>query len=268
MLGAVIYKLRALNSSQLPIINGRLMHAAFFKLLHEHAPELETSMHERTGLKPFTLSMLEPVGDLLNDHSYWRVQRYDEFIWRLTSLDNTLLSALMTLPSGQPIRAGDLILGVEEVVAKGRRDCRVISKANFIERVRASEPPTDITFRFVSPTTFRIDNRDAPYPKPELIFPSLADKWDQSEMPAAIDKFVIKEYASRVLLTTWSGQSRKVFFASDRGTLAFWGEFRFNVAPLEPTVRRVFDLLARFAEYSGVGRLTAQGFGQSRVFVK
>ena len=268
MLGAIVYRLRALNSATLPLINGRLMHAAFFKLLHEHAPKLEQSMHERTGLKPFTVSMLDPINEVQVDQYCLSVKRFDEFYWRLTSLDVDLIREIMTMPSGQPIRAGDLILSLEEVIAKGRRDCRVISRADFIGRIKANTPTTEMTFHFVSPTTFRIDDRDAPYPKPELIFASLADKWTQADMPALIDKQLIKEMASSAVLTMWSGQSRSIYFGKDRGTLAFWGEFRFNIERMEPTVRRVFELLARFAEYSGTGRLAAQGFGQTRMSFK
>ena len=46
MIGAVHYKLRATNSARLPLINGRLMHAAFFKILHNIAPEIENFVHE------------------------------------------------------------------------------------------------------------------------------------------------------------------------------------------------------------------------------
>ena len=35
MIGAVVYKLRAENSARLPIVNGRFMHAAFFKILND-----------------------------------------------------------------------------------------------------------------------------------------------------------------------------------------------------------------------------------------
>lgn len=265
MLGAIIYKLRAENAASLPMINGRLMHAAFFNLLHETMPALESELHDRQNLKPFTVSFLDPLGKARSDHSAWQVARHDEFIWRITVLNEELLRAVMSLPPELSIQVGALKLSVDDVIADGRRDCGTESKAEFIEGVRSSAPPTEITFRFASPTTFRIDDRDAPYPRAELIFASLADKWAQSEMPASADKQLIKEFASQVQLTTWSGHCKKIFFGRDRGTLAFWGEFVFNLERLAPDVRKVFLLLARFAEYAGVGRLTAQGFGQTRV---
>ena len=268
MLGAIVLKLRAQNAAALPIINGRLMHAAFFRLLHGHDPELEVELHARQNIKPFTVSMLDPIGKVRGDHIAWQVSRHDEFIWRLTVLNEELFRAVMSFPLEQSIQVGALQLGVDDVIAEGRRDCNVESKVEFIEGVRSSAAPKGITFRFVSPTTFRIDDRDAPYPRAELIFGSLADKWSQSEMPATVDKQLIKELATAVHLTTWNGRSKRIYFGRDRGTPAFWGEFNYNVERLEPTARRVFELLAWFAEYSGVGRLTAQGFGQTRVAVQ
>ena len=268
MLGAVIYKLRALNSSPLPLINGRLMHATFFNLLHEHCPALEHSLHDMSSAKPFTVSMLDPLGKARTEHSAWQVRRHDEFIWRLTSLDDDLLRAELTMPLGQTICVGDLMLSLEEVIADGRPDCGLISKHDLIAQARSSPLPIELTLRFTSPTTFRIDDRDAPYPRSDLIFSSLADKWAQCGMPATIDRQLIRSLSTDAVLTLWSGQSRRIYFARDRGALSFWGEYVFNVERLEPTARRVFELLSRFAEYSGVGRLTAQGFGQTRVAVR
>ena len=267
MLGASVLKLRAENAAALPMINGRLMHAAFFRLLHEHAPALETALHARQNIKPFTVSMLDPLGAARSDYNAWQVLRHDEFLWRLTVLNEELFRAVLSMPPDQAIQAGALQLRVDDVMVEGRRDCGAESKVDFIERIRASAAPKDIAMRFASPTTFRIDDQDAPYPRAELIFGSLADKWEQSEMPASADKQLIKELASGLRLTTWSGQSKKIFFGRDRGTLAFWGEFNFNVERLSTDERKVFLLMAHFAEYAGVGRLTAQGFGQTRVLV-
>ncbi len=113
--------------------------------------------------------------------------------------------------------------------------------------------------------SFRVDEFDAPEPRAELIFASLADKWTQARMPAAVDKKVIRELALQVRLTEWTGRSRKFYFAPDRGTMGFWGNFRYDAAALDSDSRKVLMLLAKFAEYAGVGRLCGQGFGQTRV---
>ena len=47
MIGAVTYELRAENSARLQFINGRFMHAAFFKILNEHSPKLGDFVHNQ-----------------------------------------------------------------------------------------------------------------------------------------------------------------------------------------------------------------------------
>ena len=259
MIGAINYKLRAEKSARLPQINGRLMHAAFFRILHEVSPELEHFVHENMNIKPFTVSYLTPMNELELIEERWIVRRGNRFFWRVTGLSEEILRAAMAVPIGYEIQAGTLPLTVEDI------ESRAIDKEDFILSVKEEKPAAEIEFEFWTPTTFRIDDYDAPIPRADLIFPSLADKWTQSEMPASVDKKDIRELAAQIRLTEWSGQSKRFYFARDRGTLAFWGNFRYDISRLDVNVRKVFMLLAKFGEYSGVGRLCGQGFGQSRV---
>ena len=259
MIGYVRYKLQAEKFSRLPLINGRLMHAAFFKILHDVSPELEHFVHERMNIKPFTVSFLDPIRELEIEMDRWIVRRGDKFFWRVTALNEDILQAALKVPIGYEVQAGNLTLTVEDINSK------FIETEDLILNVKELSPVTEMEFEFVTPVSFRIDNYDAPLPRAELIFPSLADKWIQAEMPANVDKKVIRELAAQIRLTQWHGQSKKFYFAHDRGTLAFWGTFRYNLGALNSDWQKVFMLLAKFAEYSGVGRLCGQGFGQTRV---
>ncbi len=251
MIGAAVYELRAKNSARLPFINGRLMHAAFFKILHEVLPELENFIHEKLNIKPFTVSFLNPRKDLPNFEERWEV-----------GLNENILRAIMAVPIGYELQAGNLILSVEDIQSK------ILTAEDFISSVKELSPATEIDFEFLTPVSFRIDNFDAPYPRAELIFASLADKWTQVQMPAAVDKKFIREVAAQIRLTEWRGRSRKFYSGSDRGILAFWGNFRYNLSALDSDFKKVFMLLAKFAEYAGVGRLSAQGLGQTRVIFR
>ena len=259
MIGAVHYKLRAVNSARLPLINGRLMHAAFFKILHNIAPEIENFVHEKMNIKPFTVSFLDPRADLPIFEDRWQVKRGDKFFWRVTGLNDEILNAALNVPEGYELQAGNLNLEVENVEGK------IISVEDFILNVKELSPVNEIEFEFLTPVSFRIDDYDAPFPRAELIFPSIADKWTQAQMPAAVDKKFIRELAAQIRLTEWQGQCKKFYFGRDRGTLAFWGRFRYNLQQLDDDLKKVFMLLANFAEYSGTGRLSGQGFGQTRV---
>lgn len=267
MIGAVVYVLRAENSAPLSPINGRLMHAAFFKILNEYSTALGSFVHNKQNIKPFTVSFLEPAQDVSNVEERRQVRRGEKFFWRVTGLNEKILKAALSVKVGEKIQAGGLTLRVEKIICDGdiRSDSGVVSVAELIATVKLAPHAKEICFDFVSPVSFRIDDFDAPYPRPELIFASLADKWTQSEMPAAVNKKIIREIAAQIRLTQWSGESQKFYFGRDRGTLAFFGRFLYNVEATEKNSIKVFMLLAKFGEFAGVGRLTGQGFGQTRV---
>ena len=260
MIGAINFNLRAKNFSRLPFINGRLMHAAFFQILHAVAPNIEKFIHDEMNIKPFTVSFLDPSKKIPSAESRWNVRGGDKFFWRVTGLNEEILQAAMAVPIGYELQAGNLILEVEKISAE-----KIISAKDFISETKNFDAPKDIEFNFLSPVSFRTDNFDAPYPRADLIFSSLADKWAQAQMPAAADKKIIRELAQNVRLTAWDGHCKKFYFSHDRGTYAFWGKFLYNMESIDENSRKVFLLLARFGEFSGVGRLAAQGFGQTRI---
>ena len=260
MIGAIVYELRAENSARLPFINGRFMHAAFFKILNDNSPALGKFIHNELNIKPFTVSFLDPLKEIPHFEDKWIVRRGDKFFWRVTGLKSEILDAAKNVSAGCQVQAGALTLKVEEIRVEA-----VVSTDDFIAEIKNAPPVCEICFDFVSPVSFRIDTFDAPYPRAELIFSSLADKWTQAAMPAEVDKKIIRELAEKIRLTQWQGQSKKFYFAHDRGTLAFWGKFFYNLEDLSSTARKIFHLLAEFGEFSGVGRLTGQGFGQTRV---
>ena len=267
MIGAIIFELRAENGGQLKFVNGRLMHAAFFKILNEFSLKLGNFVHNELNIKPFTVSFLEPAEKIPYINERWQVRRGDKFFWRVTALDENILQAALSVPIGKIIQAGNLNLRLEKIICDGniRVDSGVVTIGDFISSVKNFPVVKEIGFNFVSPVSFRIDNFDAPYPRAELIFSSLADKWTQAEMPAAADKKIIRELAGQIRLTRWRGECKKIYPSQDRGILAFWGKFFYNVEPLSCDVQKVFILLAKFGEFAGVGRLTGQGFGQVRV---
>lgn len=264
MIGAIVYELQAENSTFLPIINGRFMHAAFFQILNDFSPTFGTFIHNEFNLKPFTVSFLEPVKKIPNNAEHWSVRRGDKFLWRVTGLNKEILQAALNVPIGEKIQAGNLTLRLNKIICDGniRADSGIVEIEDFISNAKNFPPVEELVFNFLSPVSFRIDNFDAPYPRAELIFSSLADKWTQAQMPAVVDKKIIRELTRQIRLTCWSGESQKFYPAHNRSVLAFLGKFSYNIELLDNDIQKVFILLARFGEFAGVGRLTGQGFGR------
>ena len=270
MIGAIVYVLQAENSSSLPLVNGRFMHAAFFKILNDFSPTLGTFIHNEFNLKPFTVSFLEPLRKIPNNGDCFSVRRGDKFFWRVTGLHKEILQAALSVPVNEKIQAGNLTLRINEIICDGniRADSGVVAIEDFISYAKNFKNVEELVFNFVSPVSFRIDNFDAPYPRAELIFSSLADKWTQAEMPASVDKNIIRELTNQIRLSCWRGESKKFYPAHNRGILAFFGKFSYNIELLDNDIQKVFVLLAKFGEFAGVGRLTGQGFGQVRLNIK
>ena len=264
MIGAVVYELRAENSARLPIINGRFMHAAFFQILNRFSTTFGTFVHDECNIKPFTVSFLEPAEKISSAGDYLFARRGNKFFWRVTGLNKEILQAALSVPLGEKIRAGSLSLRLDRIICDGniRADSGVVAVEDFISGVKNFPPVKELCLEFLSPVSFRIDDFDAPYPRAELIFASLADKWNQAQMPAVADKKIIRELAGQIRLTLWRGESKRFYPNHDRGVLAFCGKFFYNIEALSNDIQKVFLLLAKFGEFSGIGRLTGQGFGQ------
>lgn len=270
MIGAIVYELQAENSARLPIINGRFMHAAFFQILNDFSPTFGSFIHNDFNLKPFTVSFLEPVRKIPSDENHCSVQRGEKFFWRVTALNREILRAALSVSVGKKIQAGSLTLRLNKIICDGniRADSGAVTIEDFISSAKTFPTAEEIVFNFLSPVSFRIDDFDAPYPRAELIFSSLADKWTQAAIPAVVDKKIIRELTKQIRLSSWRGESKKFYAAPNRGMLAFRGKFSFNVEQLSDDIQKVFILLAKFGEFSGVGRLTGQGFGRVILDVK
>ena len=80
--------------------------------------------------------------------------------------------------------------------------------------VQCLEEPdvNEITFRFLSPVSFRVDTQDVPLPKPELIFGSIVDKWNQNRMPIPISRAEINDIAMNSHLVDWDGKNVRRFY--------------------------------------------------------
>ena len=268
MIGAAIYRLRAEGSAWLPVVHGRLMHAAFFAALRELSPELSGYVHDQMNLKPFTVSgLVLPKQHLREERGRWYIPAGTILRWRVTGLTEMMVQAIAAIPPGYRLQAGSLPLVVERMsMDPGEEaDSGALAEDDLIAACLAVPKVDEITFRFLSPVSFRADDRDYPWPLPAYVFASLADKWRQAGLPGALDKTAIHAEAAALRPLAWQGKSQRVYFAHDRGVLAFTGSFTYDLRGLAPERQQLFLLLAQFAVFAGVGRLTGQGFGQTRI---
>ena len=267
MIGAIVYRLVAGQDGKIPEIQGRLLHAAFFNIVRKYSVDMANSIHGNVRFKPFTVSELFPLKNMERMGNYFTIRKGDVFHWRVTGLNENLLQAMLAVPEGYNLQAGPVPFRVERVITTSDDfgAAGIIDETQLIAACLGVEEVKRISFSFISPVSFRSFEDDYPLPLPQLIYGSLADKWNLAEMPVVFDKDEVRDIADKILQESWKGQTKRVYFRKDRGVTGFVGEFTYNVSMLSKEMQQMLLLLAQFSQFSGVGRLTAQGFGQTSV---
>ena len=266
MIGAVVFELAAENGGQIPEAQGRLLHGAFFALMKETDPALASSLHDDMVVKPFSIAPLELSKRASKTGEGRWVQKGRYVYWRVAALNEAVFRALLAIPKKSVMRVGRLRLKLRRVIADSdkRPDVGVLDEMDLIAACLSVPFVKTVELRFLTPVAFRVNEDDYPLPVPALVFSSLADRWTAVRLPGVIDRKEIRAAAERVRLQSWQGETRRVFFGRSRSVTGFVGTFVFDLSALPADAQRVFLLLAQFAVFSGVGRLTSQGLGQTR----
>lgn len=106
---------------------------------------------------------------------------------------------------------------------------------------------------FASPASFGLNGQSHLLPEPRLVFGSLIRRWRQFDGPAVPD---LREEETAVI---------SVKIRSRKRTLSKYVQYGFTGYALYRVPEDVacwYHTLAMFAEYSGVGQRTSQGFGR------
>ena len=264
ILGAVVFRLRALVPCRLPASHGRLLHAALLNLVRDVDPAVSQSMHDASA-KNFSLACLEfskPVKSNTID-----VREGDMAYWRVCALDEEVLKALMAMPMGQRVKIAAFDFVIEEALMRQdeRDDAGFVSMEYLEEACRNLPVMRSVTLEFLSPTVFKVDNSDYPFPLPALIFGSIAERWNEFSTDGTFDVDMVKEMAEKIVPINWSAETRRYNITRQRGITGFVGRVTFDLREITEDLRWIFILLAEFSVFTGVGRLTGQGLGHVKI---
>ena len=242
------------------------MHGVFFRMLQAASQELASYVHEQMKMKPFTVSSLQgkkykPVRGKIY------VKLGDVFQWRVTGMHESILQAMLQTEPGDVLQVNSLPMQVKSLTADGEQNPRAgfFAENDLLGLSLGEENFSRLTIDFISPTAFRVDVVDYPMPLPWLVFPSLAEKWQQLDMPAEIDKAQVRELSEKVYIEHWSGRTKSVYLTPQRGVNTFTGTVSYNLSQLPVEERQVLLLLAQFGVFAGCGRMAGQGLGQMQV---
>lgn len=272
ILGRILLRLEAESSASLPLYHGRLLHGALFAIISERAPELAAHIHDEMNIKPFTVSMLTAAGTRRHaqrnergrsrrneqEREQFAIERGKVYDWSIGVLSEDVVRVLLALPPGTRVAIGRAELVLRELLMDGPG---IFTAEDMLAAVFSATRIERLRFLFTSPVAFRVGTRDYPLPTPELVFGSLADRWQALGMPAVIERERVVELARAVVPVEWHGGTERVYLSHDRGVLGFSGNFAYDVTALDLEERQILLLLAQLAQFAGVGRLTAQGLG-------
>lgn len=246
---------------------GRAVYALLMRWLDSYDAALARRWHDDDQVKPFTCSSL--VGGrraadggrvLTPERDYW---------FRLTAFDPEVVAALKAR-AAHPPRAVDLdglLLPVTAITADptvhpwaGETTFGALSAPYLLAR---AEPPRRLILRFAAPTTFHQRGLNLPLPLPELVFGSLADRWNAFS-PAAVSSEVRTFAAAALGLNGFRLRSRLVRHKAGGLQVGAIGQAAYTATRYDRYWLSVLALLADFAFYSGVGRGVTVGLGQVR----
>ena len=251
-LHTLVIRLGASDSGTIPAC-GRAIHAQVLDWLKMANPEVSEAIHQ-AQVSPISLS------GLIGRRRKGRVNAGDELCFRIGLLEGNLINPLLEgleKWDNRPFslakfpfvfRSIDMLPGVDPWVRTS-------------DYTLLSNPPNvlnDITFRFLSPTSFKLKSGHGiqPFPLPEAVFGSLQRRWN-TFAPEAL----------KIPRTDWSGlvssyelktQKLRMENAVEIGAV---GQVRYRFP--NPEQACIATVLAHYAFFSGVGRKTAMGMGQA-----
>ena len=174
------------------------------------------------------------------------------FTLRINSLndDHDLASRVRARLAGTPHLGSDLPL----------RSPRVESTAATYATLASAGAARSVTVEFVSPATFSRNGRSYGLPDPVLIHQQLARRWNELAPRASqVEEQLVKDLCSKVVVDDADVEVRTIHGVT--GRIGFTGRARFAVTAGGRAERTLLRTLWAFAEYSGVGAMTAHGLG-------
>jgi CRISPR-associated endoribonuclease Cas6 len=249
-LQSLVIQLGAASESTIPTTLGRAIHAQVMQWLSLGDAQIATAVHDSQE-SPLSLS------GLIGYRRKQGIQLGDDFVVRISLLDSNLIQPLLQgieSSHNKSIYLGKCPFVIRSIYSlPGTHPLVDSSDYTILANTSVS---SDITLQFLSPTSFKQNQNIQPFPLPDLVFNSLLRRWNRFT-PAEL-QFPQVEWQGLVSAFELKTHALKMEAGAEIGTVG-WVKYRFS----NPEQARIATILANFAVFSGVGRKTAMGMGQT-----
>jgi len=255
------------NDVILPACTGNYIHGFMFNFLSTFEGINTTEMHEDKGASSFTVSPInghfEKVGKasilLKQGLKFWfRITVYD------VGFSEKVMSEFMKIKDRDIIIAEskfsvlDIILDNSEHEWAGTSNYSRIYRKYVIDQ---KDVLKKINLRFDTPTTFSAGKHNLILPLPETVFNNLLEKWIRyGEVPFSKIEF-LKWVGENIVVSRYDLRTRMWDFKKYK-YVGFVGNVEFlDVSSSDSLYRCLWNVLADFAFYAGIGAKTTMGMG-------
>jgi CRISPR-associated endoribonuclease Cas6 len=276
LIASIVIQLRAMRSGSLLNGNGVAAHGAWFKHWNAADSKMGDAVHDKPGVRPFTLSPLMDLPAAGRDGIIHFSAGQISWL-RITTLQDELTERVLDPASGwlaevtgaPCLEVDDTFWQVIGVATRAEEHPRA-GRSSYLElRDRVSKilpPPTSWRLVFDTPMTLNGDHFPFPFPKPESLVKSWLTRWNAfapfelpSELPGQVRQHLsIEEYALKT--TRLRGRGETITGCS--------GTITYQAHGMPADERLSLTLLFEYAFYCGSGYKTSQGLGQTRLVWK
>ncbi len=270
MLTSLVITLETERRATLPPHLGRASNAIFLKWVAQRDPDLAARLHAPDDRRPFTCSSLMGARtDRVSGKAITVITPGQPLFLRYTGLTAEVSEHLARWAESPPSEVE--IEGVRLIVRGATLDPAVhpwAGQTTYQTLFRNSLPPREhlpryLELEFCSPTTFHSKGRNVPLPLPELVYGSLAEKWN-SFSPVAVSPEVRRFAEECIAISRYDLSTRAVPGKGEGIQIGFTGYCRYATLRPDPYWVGVLELLTNYAFYAGVGYQTTTGMGQAR----
>lgn len=257
---------------------GRESQAWFLGEISRHDKQLAGRLHENNELRPYTISGL--IGGNIGGFEVEKM-----YVMKITSLDQELSSCLLDKIFPTIEGAKIILKGNHYIVNKWTSDHiedEWAGRSSFIDLINLSLTEGDLgstrmIFQFVTPTAFRSQGMDIPFPLPSLVFRSLLTKWNAfcpSEL--FIHDEILRNFDEILVTSEYNLTTQKVILGKYSIATGFIGTVKYAInrstaskidQEMQAYLFSILRLLTSYTLYCGIGHHTSSGLGQTRATI-